>query len=50
LGNSTIAAYNRPLKVYFNPGEQLTAEVYADGNSNFKSANIYLQGYYVTLP
>jgi hypothetical protein len=50
LGNSTIAAYNRTLKVYFNPGEQLTVEVYADGNSNFKSANVYLQGYYVTLP
>jgi hypothetical protein len=50
LGNNTVAAYNRPLKVYFNPGEQLTAEVYADGNSNVKSANIYLQGHYVTLP
>jgi hypothetical protein len=50
LGNSTVAAYNRPLKVYFNPGEQLTAEVYADGNSGFKNANIYLQGHYVTLP
>jgi hypothetical protein len=50
LGNSVVAAYNRTLKVYFNPGEQLTAEVYADGNANFKSANIYLQGHYVTLP
>jgi hypothetical protein len=49
-GGATVAAYNRPLRVYFNPGEQLTVEVYADGSSNFKSANVYLQGYYVTLP
>jgi hypothetical protein len=49
-GGSTVAAYNRTVRAYFNPGEQLTAEVYADGSTGFKLANIYLQGYYVTLP
>jgi hypothetical protein len=50
IGNNTVAAYNRSLKTYFNPGEQLTAEVYGDGNTSYKTANIYLQGHYVTLP
>jgi hypothetical protein len=49
-GGSTVAAYNRPLKVYFNPGEQLTAKVNADGAGGSKQVNIYLQGYYVNLP
>jgi hypothetical protein len=49
-GNFTVAAYNRPLRAYFNPGEQLTVEVYADGNTGSKSANVYLQGYYVNVP
>lgn len=48
--NATVAAYNRTIRAYFNPGEQLTAEVYADGTAALKQANIYLQGYYVTLP
>ena len=50
LGNGVIAAYNRSVKVYFNPGEQLMVEVFADGTTSQKLANVYLQGYYVNLP
>ena len=50
VGNGVVAAYNRTVKVYFNPGEQLTTEIYADGTLGQKLANVYLKGYYVTLP
>jgi hypothetical protein len=49
-GSNTVAAYNRTIRAYFNPGEQLTAEVFAEGSAGFKTVNIYLQGYYVSLP
>jgi hypothetical protein len=48
-GANTVAAYNRTLRAYFNPGDQLTAEAFFEG-ATFAQVNIYLQGYYVTLP
>jgi hypothetical protein len=50
VSGNTVAAYNRTIKAFFNPGEQLTADVFADGDTAGKIVNIYLQGYYVTLP
>lgn len=47
---STVAAYNRPMKGYFNPGETVSVEIVAEGTSGTKHVNVYLQGHYVNLP
>lgn len=46
----TVAAYNRPIKAYYEAGETLYAQVFADGTASSKIVNIYLQGHYVTVP
>jgi hypothetical protein len=47
-GNSAVAAYNRPIKAYFEAGETLQGWAFYDGTNGSKTVNIYLQGYYVT--
>ena len=49
-GGASIAAYNRPVKAYYEAGETLYAQVFADGTTSSKIVNIYLQGHYVTVP
>ncbi len=49
-GANAVAAYNRPVKLYFNPGEQLQLHVFTDGTAGPKLVNVYLNGYYVNLP
>jgi len=49
-GGSAIAAYNRPVRLYFNPGEQLQLNVFVDGTTGPRTVNVYLNGYYVNLP
>jgi hypothetical protein len=49
-GGASIAAYNRPVKAYFEAGETVYAQVFADGNASSKQVNIYLQGHYVNVP
>ena len=46
----SIAAYNRPVKAYFEAGETLFAQVFADGTSSTKIVNYYIQGHYITVP
>jgi len=49
-GGSFVIAYNRQVKLYFNPGETIQAQVFVNTNSTPPQLlNIYLQGYYVTL-
>jgi hypothetical protein len=47
-GGSAVAAYNRPIKAYFEAGETLQGWAFFDGTNGSKTVNIYLQGYYVT--
>ena len=47
-GGSAVAAYNRPIKAYFEAGETLQGWAFFDGTTAAKTVNIYLQGYYVT--
>ena len=49
-GSSFVTAYNRLVKLYFNPGETVQSQVFFNGTSAGKIANIYLNGYYVNLP
>ena len=49
-GTSFVTAYNRVVKLYFNPGETVQANVFFTGTSGGKIVNIYLNGYYVNLP
>ena len=49
-GGAAVAAYNRQVKLYFNPGETLQAWVFFEGTNASKTVNIYLSGYYVNLP
>jgi hypothetical protein len=49
-GTSFVTAYNRTVKLYFNPGETVQSNVFFNGTSGIKLANIYLNGYYVNLP
>lgn len=49
-GTSFVTAYNRVVKLYFDPGETVQAQVYFLGTSGPKNANLYLNGYYVNLP
>jgi hypothetical protein len=49
-GTSFVTAYNRLVKLYFNPGETVQSQVFFNGTSANKIANIYLNGYYVNLP
>lgn len=49
-GGLTLAAYNRTLKAYFSPGEQLQVEVFTEGTGGLQLVNVYLQGYYVNVP
>lgn len=48
--NQTVAAYNRLVKLYYNPGETVQAQVYFNGTTSSKIANLYLNGHYVNLP
>ena len=47
-GGSSVAAYNRPVKSYFEAGETLYAQVFADGTTSSKIVNYYLTGHLVT--
>lgn len=49
-GGASVAAYNRPLKAYYEAGETLYAQVFADGTTSSKIVNMYLQGHYVSVP
>ena len=49
-GGSSVAAYNRPVKAYYEAGETLFAQVFADGTASSKIVNYYIQGHYVTVP
>lgn len=49
-GGSSITAYNRLTRLYYNPGEVIQAQVFFDGVAGSKNANIYLNGYLVDLP
>lgn len=49
-GGSSITAYNRLLKLYYNPGETVQLVVFFDGTSAAKIANVYLNGYFVNVP
>jgi len=48
-GASAISAYNRTVKLYYNPGETIQGQVFFKGLSGTKQVNIYLNGYYVNL-
>jgi hypothetical protein len=49
-GTDFVTAYNRVVKLYFDPGETVQAQVFFLGTSGIKIANLYLNGYYVNLP
>lgn len=49
-GGSAVAAYNRTVKLYYNPGEQVQLNVFVDGSAGPRIVNVYLNGYYVNLP
>jgi len=49
-GGNVVSAYNRLVKLYYNPGEKLQAMVFFNGTTSSKIANLYLNGYYVNLP
>ena len=49
-GTSFVTAYNRLVKLYFNPGETVQSQVFFTGTGGGKIVNIYLNGYYVNLP
>jgi hypothetical protein len=49
IGGAAVSAYNRPVKLYYNPGETIQAQVFFKGTSGAKVVNIYLNGYYVNL-
>jgi hypothetical protein len=50
-GSTNLAAYNRTIKAYFNPGEILQTQVFGESTSlsGYVNVNIYFQGYLVTL-
>ena len=48
-GGSAIAAYNRLVKLYYNPGETVQGQVYFDGTAGQKIVNIFLNGHLVNL-
>jgi hypothetical protein len=41
----SVAAYNRPIKAYFEAGETLQGWAFSEGTTALKIVNIYLQGY-----
>ena len=45
-----VTAYNRVVKLYFNPGETVQANVFFQGTAGIKLVNLYLNGHYVNLP
>ena len=47
---STVVAYNRVMKGYFDAGETLQGWFFADGTTGVKLVNLYLEGYYVNVP
>lgn len=50
IGGSAVSAYNRLVKLYYNPGETLQAQVFLKGpNTGTRLVNVYLNGYYVNL-
>jgi len=49
-GGAAIAAFNRLVKLYYNPDETIQGQVFFDGTAGTKTVNIYLNGYYVNLP
>jgi hypothetical protein len=51
-GTTALYAYNRVVKLYYEPGETVLAEVFIEGAAGInisKLVNIYLNGYFVTL-
>jgi hypothetical protein len=49
-GSSTVSAYNRQFKLYYEPGETVQAQVFVEGAAtDFKQFNIYINGYLVNL-
>ena len=48
-GGGAIAAYNRLVKLYYDPGETVQGQVFFDGTNALKIVNIYLNGHFVTL-
>jgi hypothetical protein len=48
-GGSAISAYNRLVKLYYNPGETVQGQVFFDGTAGQKIVNIYLNGHLVNL-
>lgn len=48
-GSTNIYAYNRPVRLYYEPGETVQAQVFTEGASAGKTVNIYLNGYLVNL-
>jgi hypothetical protein len=48
--NNAVTAYNRLVKLYYNPGETVQLQVFFDGMAALKLVNVYLHGYYVNLP
>ena len=47
-GGSFVSAYNRQVKLYFNAGEQVQAQVFTRGSAGTRLVNIYLQGSLIT--
>jgi hypothetical protein len=51
-GTQALSSYNRVVKLYYNPGETIRAEVFTEGATGpnaYKLVNIYLNGYLVNL-
>jgi hypothetical protein len=47
---SAVAAYNRVVKLYYNPGETIQAAAFFRGTTSNRIVNIYMSGYYVNIP
>lgn len=47
--SSTVTAYNRTVKLYYNAGETVQLQTYFLGTTSLKIVNVYLNGYLVTL-
>jgi len=48
--STAFLGYNRPVKLYFNPGETIQLVVYPAGTAGSKAVNVYITGHYVDLP
>lgn len=49
-GGGSVTAYNRQVRLYYNAGEVIQANVFFDGTAGTKIANYYLNGYLVNVP